>query len=202
MERVEAVEKLKLLVGKELHELAKEYDVTIYKNGRVNKGWAGHVFERYLELPLNSAQSPNFGSWELKSIPLKKLKNGKWTPKETMAITMIDPVNVKQKEFKDSHLLSKLKKAVIVVRTVGDSVDEPSYIHSILEFNLSGELYRIIENDYNLVRDTLLNNENGFEMLTGKMGKYIQPRTKGRGHGSTTRAFYARTIFLKELLNL
>ena len=202
MERVEAVEKLKLLVGKELHELAKEYDVTIYKNGRVNKGWAGHVFERYLELPLNSAQSPNFGSWELKSIPLKKLKNGKWTPKETMAITMIDPVNIKQKEFKDSHLLSKLKKAVIVVRTVGDSVDEPSYIHSILEFNLSGELYRIIENDYNLVRDTLLNNENGFEMLTGKMGKYIQPRTKGRGHGSTTRAFYARTIFLKELLNL
>ena len=202
MERVEAVEKLKLLVGKELHELAKEYDVTIYKNGRVNKGWAGHVFERYLELPLNSAQSPNFGSWELKSIPLKKLKNGKWTPKETMAITMIDPVNVKQKEFKDSHLLSKLKKAVIVVRTVGDSVDEPSYIHSILEFNLSGELYKIIENDYNLVRDTLLNNENGFEMLTGKMGRYIQPRTKGRGHGSTTRAFYARTTFLKELLNL
>ena len=202
MERREAVEKLKLLVGKELHELAKDYDVTIYKNGRVNKGWAGHVFERYLELPLNSAQSPNFGSWELKSIPLKKLKNGKWTPKETMAITMIDPVNIKQKEFKDSHLLSKLKKAVIVVRTVGDNVDKPSYIHSILEFDLSGRLYEIIENDYNLVRDTLLNNENGFEMLTGKMGKYIQPRTKGRGHGSTTRAFYARTTFLKELLNL
>ena len=202
MERKEAVEKLKLLVGKELHELAKEYDVTIYKNGRVNKGWAGHVFERYLELPLNSAQSPNFGSWELKSIPLKKLKSGKWTVKETMAITMIDPINVMQKEFKDSHLLSKLKKVVIVVRTVGDSVDKPSYIHSVLEFNLNGELYNIIENDYNLVRDTLLNNDNGFEMLTGKMGKYVQPRTKGRGDGSTTRAFYARTTFLKKLLNL
>ena len=202
MERKEAVEKLKLLVGKELHELAKEYNITIYKNGRVNKGWAGHVFERYLELPLNSAQSPNFGSWELKSIPLKKLKSGKWTVKETMAITMIDPINVMQKEFKDSHLLSKLKKAVIVVRTVGENVDAPSYIHSILEFNLSGELYGIIENDYNLVRDTLLNNKNGFEILTGKMGKYVQPRTKGRGHGSTSRAFYARTTFLKKLLNL
>ena len=202
MERKEAVEKLNLLTGKELHKLAKNYNITIYKNGRVNKGWAGHVFERYLELPINSAQSPNFGSWELKSIPLKKLKNGKWTVKETMAITMIDPINVMQKEFKDSHLLSKLKKAVIVVRTVGKDVDEPSYIHSILEFNLSGELYEIIENDYNLVRDTLLNNKNGFEMLTGKMGKYVQPRTKGRGHGSTTRAFYARTTFLKKLLSL
>ena len=109
-----------------MHDLAKKYNVTVYKNGKVNKGWAGHVFERYLELPINSAQSPNFGSWELKSIPLKKLKNGSWTVKETMAITMIDPVNIIQKEFEDSHLLAKLKKAVIVVRTVGENVDEPS----------------------------------------------------------------------------
>ena len=69
MERVEAIKKLKQLVGKDLHELAHQYNVTIYQNGRVNKGWAGHVCERHLELPINSAQSPNFGSWELKSIP-------------------------------------------------------------------------------------------------------------------------------------
>ena len=202
MERAKAVKKLKKLVGKELHDLAKKYNVTIYKNGKVNKGWAGHVFERYLELPINSAQSPNFGSWELKSIPLKKLKNGSWTVKETMAITMIDPINIIQKEFENSHLLAKLKKAVIVVRTVGENVDEPSYIHSILELDLDGEMYEIIKNDYNLVRNTLLNHQNGFELLTGKMGKYIQPRTKGSGHGSTSRAFYARISFLKQLLNL
>ena len=202
MERAEAVKKLKKLVGKELHDLAKKYNVTIYKNGKVNKGWAGHVFERYLELPINSAQSPNFGSWELKSIPLKKLKNGSWTVKETMAITMIDPINIIQKEFENSHLLAKLKKAVIVVRTVGENVDEPSYIHSILELDLDGEMYEIIKNDYNLVRNTLLNHQNGFELLTGKMGKYIQPRTKGSGHGSTSRAFYARTSFLKKLLSV
>ena len=53
MERKEAIEKLKKLVGKELHELAHEYDITIYRNDRVNKGWAGHVFERYLEVPIN-----------------------------------------------------------------------------------------------------------------------------------------------------
>ena len=204
MERKEAIEKLNKLIGKEMHQLAKQYGISIYKNGKVNKGWAGHVFERYLELPINSAQSPNFGSWELKSISLKKLKNGKLTVKETMAITMIDPINVKQKEFKDSHLLAKLKKAVIVARIVGENVDEPSYVHSVFEFDLKNdsEMYKIIENDYNIVRNTLLNNENGFDLLTGKMGKYIQPRTKGRGHGSTSRAFYARTSFLKQLLNL
>jgi len=202
MERKEAIEKLEKLVGKELHKLAHEYKVTIYRNGRVNKGWAGHVFERYLKLPLSSAQSPNFGSWELKSIPLKYKKNGKLTFKETMAITMIDPVNVCQKEFRDSHLLAKLRKAVVIARIVGDSIDEPSYIHSVVEFDLQGELYNTVKADYDLVRQTLFDPQKGFDSLTGKMGLYIQPRTKGAGHGSSSRAFYARPRFLGKFIKL
>ena len=158
--------------------------------------------ERFLGLPINSAQSPNFGSWELKSIPLKYKKNGELTFKETMAITMIDPVNVCQKEFQDSHLLAKLRKAVVVARIVGDTVDDPSYIHSIVEFDLNGELYKAVKADYDLVRNVLLDPDQGFESLTGKMGVYIQPRTKGAGHGSTTRAFYARPKFLKEFIEI
>ena len=42
----------------------------------------------------------------------------------------------------------------------------------------------------------------GFEYLTGAMGAFVQPRTKGPGHGSTSRAFYARTKFVKMILNL
>ncbi len=202
MERKEAIEKLRELVGKELHELAKEYGVTIYREGKVNKGWAGHVFERHLQLPINSAQSPNFGSWELKSVPLKYKKNGELTFKETMAITMIDSVNVQQKEFEDSHLLAKLRKAVVVARIVGNNVDEPTYIHSVTEFNLSGKLYEAVKADYDLVRKTLLDPSKGFFSLTGKMGVYIQPRTKGQGHGSTSRAFYARPKFLAEFIKL
>jgi DNA mismatch repair protein MutH len=202
MERREAIKQLQQLVGKELHELANEFKVTIYRNGKVNKGWAGHVFERFLELPINSAQSPNFGSWELKSIPLKYKKDGRLTFKETMAITMIDPVNVCQKEFEDSHLLAKLKKAVVVARIVGDTVDDPSYIHSIVEFNLQGKLYDAVKADYDLVRNVLLDSHRGFNALTGKMGYYIQPRTKGAGHGSTSRAFYARPRFLKEFIKI
>ena len=202
MERREAIVKLRELVGKELHELADQYGVTVYRNGRINKGWAGHVFERHLQLPINSAQSPNFGSWELKSIPLKYKKNGELTFKETMAITMIDPVNVCQKEFEDSHLLAKLRKAIVVARIVGENVDEPSYIHSITELNLSNEMYEAVKADYDLVRNTLLDPNRGFHALTGKMGVYVQPRTKGAGHGSTSRAFYARTKFLAEFIKI
>lgn len=205
MERREAIEKMQELLGKNLHDLATEYGVTVYApSGKVNKGWAGHVVERFLELPLNSAQSPNFGSWELKSIPIKTLKNGKLAFKETMAVTMIDPVNVCQKEFEDSHLLSKLKKAVVVARIVGKTVDEPSFVYDIVEFDLDEgtDLYEAVKADYNLVRDTLLDESKGFNFLTGKMGKYIQPRTKGSGHGSTSRAFYARPLFLAQFIDL
>ncbi len=202
MERKEAIARLKTIVGQELHHIAKQYNVTVNKDGKVNKGWAGHIFERFLELPINSAQSPNFGSWELKSIPIKTLKNGKKVIKETMAITMIDPINVCQKDFADSHLLAKLKKVVLVARTVGQTVDDPSYIHSIIEFDLQGELYHKVKTDYDLIREILLDPKQGFDSLTGKMGVYIQPRTKGTGHGSKTRAFYARKKFLQAFIRI
>ncbi len=200
MERKEAIEKLRELIGKELHQLAQELNVTIYKHGKINKGWVGHVFERYLQIPLNSAQSPNFGSWELKSIPLKFKKDGTFTFKETMAITMIDPIHVLQKEFEDSHLLAKLRKIVVVARIVGDTVDDPSYVHSVVEINLEGEIYNIVKADYDLIRAVI--REKGFDYLSGKMGYYIQPRTKGPGHGSKSRAFYARTRFLKLFIKI
>ena len=205
MNRKEAIKRMSTLKGEELHQLANEYNVTIFKeNGKTNKGWAGHAIERFLELPLNSSQSPNFGSWELKVIPVKKLKNGAHVFKETMAVTMIDPVNVCQKEFSESHLLAKLRKAVIVVRTVGSDDRDPSYVHSINELDLDNnpELYQAIKNDYDLVRNTLLNNSQNLNSLSGKMGKYIQPRTKGKGHGSISRAFYARKCFLYEIITL
>ena len=194
---------MKQLEGKDLHELAKEYGVTVLSvNGKVNKGWAGHVCERYLGLPINSSQSPNFGSWELKSIPLKRLRNGSLSFKETMAITMIDTYNVQRTSFEESHLLAKLKKAVIVARVVGVSYDVPTFVHSVTGIDLSGELYEAVRADYELVRECLNDPERGFSALTGHMGVYIQPRTKGQGHGSTSRAFYARPLFLSQFVDL
>ena len=78
MDRDEAVRRLRKLIGVDLRPLADKLEVTVWKvfregsvtHKRLNKGWAGHTIERFLGLPLNSSQSPNFGSWELKVVVL------------------------------------------------------------------------------------------------------------------------------------
>ena len=58
MERQEALLKLSELMGKDLRLFADKYQVTVFKEGKPNKGWAGHVLERHLNLPINSSQAP------------------------------------------------------------------------------------------------------------------------------------------------
>lgn len=201
MERSEAVRKLKELEGQDLRSLADLYNVTVWKDGRLNKGWAGHVIERHIGLPLNSSRSPNFGSWELKIVPLKRLQTGKIVVKETMAITMIDPVNVSQTEFKESHLLIKLKKVVVCARMFESKEEKSSLLVKVSTFDLGDSIiYKQVKADYDFVKDTI--KTKGFDYLTGKMGILVQPRTKGPGHGSTSRAFYARKIFVAHILGL
>jgi len=201
MEREGALRRLKLIQGQDLVPLAHKYGVTIWKDGKKNKGWAGHTLERYLGIPINSAQAPNFGSWELKLVPLKRLVSGRTTVKETMAITMIDAVNVSQTDFEDSHLLAKLRKALVAARMFESQEDDRSTLVQVTAFDLSDPaLYETIRTDYEAVRRCIV--ERGFDHLTGSMGTLVQPRTKGPGHGSTSRAFYARTTFVKRILGL
>ncbi len=48
MDRDEAIRRLKQLEGQDLHKLAEHYGVTVTAgNGKVNKGWAGHVCELF-----------------------------------------------------------------------------------------------------------------------------------------------------------
>ena len=184
--------------------MAEKYNVTVWTEGHINKGWAGHVCERHLGLPLNSAQAPNFGSWELKVVPLKKLKTGRVVLKETMAITMIDPVHVLQTSFDDSHLLAKLHKMVVCARMFESRMEEHSLLVKVGTFDLSdAATLAQIRADYDNVRDTLkrMGVQRGFNALTGKMGVLVQPRTKGSGHTEArTRAFYARKSLVATIL--
>ena len=199
MERPEAMRLLRELLDQDLVEVAQRHGVNIFVEGRKNKGWAGHTLERYLGLPLNSSRAPNFGSWELKSTSLVAGRNGQLRVKETVAITMLDPVEVLAKEFEKSHLYNKLRKTLIVARIHESTRDERSVLHSIAEFDLTdAALFQALKADYETIRQVVRDGGT----LSGTLGRYIQPRTKGAGHGSTSRAFYARKELVAHLLNI
>ncbi|HEY6233258.1 MAG TPA: MvaI/BcnI family restriction endonuclease [Pyrinomonadaceae bacterium] len=199
--RAEGLRRIRLLSGKDLRPLAEQYGVTVWKNGHKNKGWAGQVIEQYLGLPQNSLQSPDFGTWELKVVPLIRATDGTVRVKESMAITMIEPAEVVANSFEDSHLYDKLRSLVVVARIFENVADTTSILHSAAEFDLDDPAIRKqVADDYEAVREII--RFKGLDALTGDTGKYVQARTKGRGHGSTSRAFYARTMFVAHILNL
>lgn len=198
--RKQAVKEFQKVIGKDLRKMAAKYKVTVFKNGKLNKGWAGHVLERYIGLGLSSKQAPNSHFWELKVVPLRK--RGKlYVPKETMAITMINTNNVPQTDFEHSHLLNKLRSLIICGREFESKKEKHSILISVGTFDLvDKKIKERVRKDYELVQNTI--REKGFNHLTGKMGVLVQPRTKGPGHGSESRAFYARTNFVKTLLGI
>ncbi len=199
--RAEGLRQIRLLTGKDLRPLADKYGVTVWKNGHKNKGWAGQVIEQYLGLPQNSLQAPDFGSWELKVVSLVRGTDGTLRVKESMAITMIEPAEVLANRFAESHLYDKLRSLVVVARLFENVQDTVSILHSAAEFDLENPaIQKQLESDYEAVREVI--RTKGFEALTGDTGKYVQARTKGPGHGSTSRAFYARTVFVAHILNL
>lgn len=198
--RQQAVEKIRKIVGHDLRAMADKYGVTVFKDGKLNKGWAGHTLEHYLELGLSSEQAPNGEFWELKVVPLKRVDNN-YKPKETMAITMINATNVAETEFKESHLYNKLKSLIICGRLFKGRDESHSTLISVGTFDLvDDQIKEQVKQDYILTRETII--EKDFGHLTGKMGVLVQPRTKGPGHGSISRAFYARTSFVAQILNL
>jgi DNA mismatch repair protein MutH len=195
--RAVAIKNLKKYIGQDLRALALEHGITTYETGKQNKGWKGLVLERLAGLQTNVSKAPNGLSWELKSVSFHKVKN-QLVPKETMAITMINQSELKKHSFFESHCWAKLKAMVFcAVEWNGKNADNGKLLNvASLDFTEDDELIQEIKTDYDFIRNKLI--AEGFEALTGADGKWIQARTKGPGHGSVSRAFYARTGLVKK----
>jgi len=200
--RFEATKKLQKLIGQDLRRIADELGVTVFKNGKLNKGWAGLTLERALGIGNNAIQASNGAFWELKLVPLVKRKDGTWKVKETMAITMINPEDVMNTPFKESHLFNKMRKMIICGRERVDDEESTSHLLYVNSFDLlSTNFWKQIKEDYEVVQKAI--SKGGLEALSSKMGKFIQPRTKGQGGASKkTRAFYARTNFIEVIFGM
>lgn len=165
----------------------KEYILPVTKN----KGKPGLYLEELLGIP-QSSECLDCIDGELKTFPVKKLKNGKFVPKETIAITMLN-----KEELHNSFILSKCykkmsKMLIVPYYRVGETIIYmmPKIISKDLKEYV--ELYKTLETDYDTIRKSYQEDK-----LTASTGTLLQNRTKGPGHGSISRAFYLRPVFMK-----
>ncbi|MCX7736755.1 MAG: MutH/Sau3AI family endonuclease [Candidatus Kapabacteria bacterium] len=199
--RLVAIRNLEKYIGQDLSILAKQYGITTFIEGKQNKGWKGQTLEFLAGLTSNSKQAPNGLGFELKSTAFYRVR-GEWRPKETFAITMINPQNIIVASFFESHCWNKLKSLVFCAVSWYGKNNTKSELLKVQSFDFleSDSLIKEIEADYEFIRNKLI--KYGFSSLTGKDGVWIQARTKGSGHGSTSRAFYARKKLIKEIIKL
>ncbi len=207
--RVTAIRNLKKYVGKDLAELAPQFDIAPFKDGKQNKGWKGLVLERLAGLETNVSKAPNGLTYELKSVAFH-IVNNELVPKETMAITMINPKELKTNPFFESHVWQKLKTIIFcAVEWNGKNAKNAKLLRvTSLDFAEDDKLIKEIEADYDFIRNKLL--KKGFDALTGKDGRWIQARTKGIGginprtgkRRPITRAFYARTVLVRHIFEI
>ncbi len=156
-----------------------------------NKGAAGHHLETLLGIP-HSPACLDCEDGELKAFPLKRNAKSQLVPKETVAVTMCDKTALLSTSFADSRVAAKLRRTLFVpyLRSDDDSV---TYFKPVL-FTEAHPLWNALTADYEEIQKHAAAGE-----MTGTIGTYLQTRTKGAGHGSTSRAFYLRPKFLTEL---
>lgn len=96
-----------------LYEVAEKFGITVLRNGRLNKGWAGQTLERIAGLSTNNFAGRDGADFELKSTTLVE-RNGVWVPRETIKVTTLNPARILDEEFQTSALWTKLSRLILV----------------------------------------------------------------------------------------
>lgn len=162
---------------------------------QINKGIAGILMEKLAGIPQTS-NIVDCQDGEVKSFPLKTLKGGAIVPKETVAVTMVQLESLAL-PFAESNVFKKLARTLYLpLLRDGDNIVLQKVVLHVL--GPESALYNQLENDYNAICAAY--KATGTLSGTSHLGKYLQTRTKGAGHGTTSRAFYLRTCFLKEYI--
>jgi hypothetical protein len=167
-----------------------EYDLPV----TANKGKPGQFLEDLLGIP-HSSECLDCLDGEVKTFPLKMLKNGTFVPKETIAVTMLNKDELATNDFTSSKCYKKLSKVLLVPYYRTD--DTIKFLTpKLIDKDSAADIYKVLETDYNEIRKKYLDTGD-FSSSTGTL---LQNRTKGAGHGSTSRAFYLRQEFMKRCM--
>lgn len=146
------IEFAKLLKDKSLRQVCDE---TAIKNDRKGKGHFGQILEEfYFQYKLNSDAEPDFpiAKLELKSSPLKQLKNNEYRSKERLVLNIINYVNVVNQNFENSDFIKKNASILLIFYLHQAGYDILDYLIKLVdEWSFPSTDLEIIKKDWETI---------------------------------------------------
>ena len=184
-EKKSIIEFAKLLKDKSLRQVCDE---TAIKNDRKGKGHFGQILEEfYFQYKPNSDAEPDFpiAKLELKSSPLKKLKNNEYRSKERLVLNIINYFNVVNQNFENSDFIKKNANILLIFYLHQAGYDILDYIIKLVdEWSFPSTDLEIIKKDWETITKKIADGK-AHELSEGDTF-YLGACTKG-ANASTVR---------------
>ncbi|HAP96024.1 Sau3AI family type II restriction endonuclease [Epilithonimonas hominis] len=141
-----------LLKDKSLRQVCDE---TAIKNDRKGKGHFGQILEEfYFQYKPNSDAEPDFpiAKLELKSSPLKQLKNNEYRSKERLVLNIINYINVVNQNFENSDFIKKNASILLIFYLHQAGYDILDYLIKLVdEWSFPSTDLEIIKKDWETI---------------------------------------------------
>jgi DNA mismatch repair enzyme mutH len=175
--------------GKTIGQIKTELNI---ERDHMKKGASGLIVENLLGIKNNNladADIPEIGC-EIKILPLQKNRNGDIKAKEPTQIQMINYFEVAKETWDNAKLRKKINLTFWVVylaKENGSTLKQEDYkiIDYFLDHPDSSKM-DIFKNDWELIQKYII--DGSADKLSCSMGKYIEPKTKGKNNKDLTDA--------------
>lgn len=177
------------LVGARLADLADALGLPVPLGHATTKGWSGQIIERELGADQGSRAGPDFAALgvELKTVPV----NAVLLPRESTAVCAIDPVAIAAESWETSAVRRKLERVLWIALAVspgGDVGDRR--VAGVRLWSPDAEQDALLRGDFETIVRGYFRRGRGDE-LSGRVGRVLHVRPKGRDAGDRRAAFDA-----------
>jgi DNA mismatch repair endonuclease MutH len=180
----------KQLKGKSLRQVCNS---AILEHNYTGKGNFGQVLEKfYFGYDPNSKSEADFSEigMELKSSPLKQLRNNEFRSKERLVLSMIDYLQIVNQSFEESDFWHKNANILLIFYLHQSGIDILDYLIKIVdEWNFPKEDLEIIRQDWELIKNKVKEGK-AHELSEGDT-YYLGACTKGVNANSTRKQPYS-----------
>jgi DNA mismatch repair protein MutH len=173
----------KLLKGKTLRQICNPL---ILEHNYTGKGNFGQILEKfYFGYDPNSKSEADFIEigMELKSSPLKQLKNNEFRSKERLVLNIINYIEVVNQQFEDSDFWKKNANILLILYLHQAGYDILDYLIKLVdEWNFPNTDLEIIKKDWELIKQKIIEGK-AHELSEGDTF-YLGACTKGANSNS------------------